>query len=105
MTKKYKEVVLKPFSEFGKDYAKGDIYRYVTITERDAEFNNSRKEDFGFEYIPVDEKMKKIEPIPAKVELFEDKVQLEKLPDEEVKAEQKTMATPQPKKGFPKKKQ
>lgn len=105
MNKKYKEVVLKPFSEFGKDYAKGDIYRYVTITERDAEFNNSRKEDFGFEYIPVDEKLKEIKPIPAKVELLEDKVELENLPNEEVKAEQKTMATPQPKKGFPKKKQ
>lgn len=104
MTKRYKEVVLKPFSEFGKDYAKGDIYRTVSITEEDAKFNNSRKADFGFEYIPVDEKIKEIKPIPPRVDANEEKVELETKVNEEVQAKPKTMAPQKPKKGFPKKK-
>lgn len=78
MAKQFKELVLKPFERYGRRYERGDIYRIVSITDLDANFLNDRKEDFGFEYIEVK--------------------------NEEVETIKETMETPQPKRGFPKKK-
>ena len=74
---KYREKVLKAFEAHGKEWDKGETYRIVDITERDAAFLNSRKKDFGFEYIKIKE-------------------------DEAI---EETMETEKPKRGFPKKKQ
>lgn len=78
MTKRFKELVLKPFEAYGRRYERGDLHRIVSITDLDAKFLNDRKEDFGFEYIEVK--------------------------NEEVETIKETMETPQPKRGFPKKK-
>jgi hypothetical protein len=92
MEKRFKEVVLKPFELHGREWNKGDIYRTVSISQRDADFMNSRKADFGFEYIP--EEKKPVERVEHPNVLTNEKIETPEV----------SVEIPKPKREFPKKK-
>ena len=56
--KRYNEVATR-FHKIGdRKINEGDVTRVVSISERDAEINNSQEEEHGFKYVLEEEKTK-----------------------------------------------
>jgi hypothetical protein len=49
--KHYKQVCTRYHKEGDREFTKGEVINVVSLTEREAETNNSQKDDHGIEYI------------------------------------------------------